>query len=82
MYLDIPSLLYAEIFLVVYHSFNEIFLGSFVSGSPETCIDGENGLGGNIKEAKRCTIIILYTRLNGMVARLDLTCFLMVRMKR
>ena len=33
-------------------------------------------------EATRCTIISLHIRLNGMVARADLTRYLTVRMKR
>ena len=32
-------------------------------------------------EAKICTIISLYTSLNGMAARVDMTCYLTVRMK-
>ena len=53
-----------------------------MSDSPASCVDEGNSLRQNMEEATRCTIISLYTRLNGMVARSDLTLSLMVWTKR
>ena len=53
-----------------------------MSYSPASCVDGGNILSQNTAEATRFNTIGLDIRLNKMVARADLTCFLTVGMKR
>ena len=53
-----------------------------MSESPAPGVDGGNSLSQKMAEATGCNIISLDIRLNGMVARADLTRSLMVRMKR
>ena len=52
-----------------------------MSDSPSPGVDGGNALIQKMAEAKIFTIIGLDIRLNGIVARADLTRSLMVRMK-
>ena len=53
-----------------------------MSESPAPGVDGGNELSQNDTEETRFTIIILDIRFYGMVDWEDLTCSLMVRMKR
>ena len=52
-----------------------------MSDSPELGDDGGKSLSQKMAEATICTIISLDICLTGMVARVDLTCSLTVRMK-
>ena len=53
-----------------------------MSDSPAPGVDGGNALSQKMAETTRCTIIRLDICLNGMVDQADMTCSLIVRMRR
>ena len=81
MHLDIFSWLEAANLFLVDHISKDKFSGTFcVWKSCARCWWG-NALIKKISEATRCTIMILDICLNGMVDRVDMSCYLIVRMK-
>ena len=82
MHLDIFSLLEAaNLFLVEFVSKDKLSGNFCVWQSCTSCWWGKS-IDPKMAKAKRCTIIILNVRLNGMVAQADLTRSLIFRMKR